>query len=66
MLTAEELGYKSCPMDEFDFDAVAKIINLPSDHTIAFIIAIGKGTKEAWHKPGQPALNEVMQTDRFD
>jgi len=66
MLMAEELGYKSCPMDGFDFDAVAKIINLPSDHTIAFMIAIGKGTKDPWPKPGQLPLNEVMVTDRFE
>ena len=66
MLIAQELGYQSCPMDGFDFDAVAKIINLPKDHTIAFMIAIGKGTKEAWPKPGQLPLNEVMVNNRFD
>ena len=42
MLMALELGYQSCPMDGFDYDAVAKIINLPEDHSIAFMIAIGK------------------------
>ena len=66
MLIAQELGYQSCPMDGFDFDAVAKIINLPKDHTIAFMIAIGKGTKEAWPKPGQLPLDEVMVNNRFD
>ena len=66
MLLAQELGYQSCPMDGFDFDAVAEIINLPKDHTIAFMIAIGKGTKDAWPKPGQLALDEVMVNDRFD
>lgn len=66
MLTAQELGYQSCPMDGFDFDAVAKIINLPKDHAVAFMIAIGKGTKDAWPKPGQLPLDEVMVNDRFD
>jgi len=66
MLIAQELGYQSCPMDGFDFDAVAKIINLPKDHTIAFMIAIGKGTKDAWPKPGQLPLDEVMVNNRFD
>lgn len=42
MLMALELGYQSCPMDGFDYDEVAKIINLPEDHSIAFMIAIGK------------------------
>jgi nitroreductase len=66
MLLAQELGYQSCPMDGFDFDAVAKIINLPKDHTIAFMIAIGKGIKDAWPKPGQLPLDEVMVSNRFD
>ena len=66
MLIAQELGYQSCPMDGFDFEAVAEIINLPKDHTIAFMIAIGKGTKEAWPKPGQLPLDEVMVSNRFD
>ena len=66
MLMAEELGYQSCPMDGFDYEAVANIINLPEDHTIAFMIAIGKGTKEPWPKPGQLSLDEVMVSNRFD
>jgi nitroreductase len=66
MLIAQELGYQSCPMDGFDFDAVAKIINLPKDHTIAFMIAIGMGTKDAWPKPGQLPLDEVMVNNRFN
>jgi nitroreductase len=66
MLMAQELGYQSCPMDGFDYDAVGNIINLPEDHTIAFMIAIGKGTKESWPKPGQLSLDEVMVSNRFD
>jgi nitroreductase len=66
MLVAQELGYQTCPMDGFDFDAVAKIINLPDDHTIAFMIAIGKGIKDSWPKPGQLGLDEVMVSNRFD
>ncbi len=66
MLLAQELGYHSCPMDGFDFDAVARLINLPEDHAIAFMIAIGKGTKEAWPKPGQLELDEVMVSNHFE
>jgi len=65
MLMAEELGYQSCPMDGFDYEAVANIINLPENHTIAFMIAIGKGTRESWPKPGQLSLDEVMISNRF-
>jgi hypothetical protein len=30
------------------------------------MIAIGKGTKDAWPKPGQLSLDKVMVKDRFD
>ena len=65
MLMAQELGYDTCPMDGFDYEAVGRLINLPEDHEVALMIAIGKGIKEAWPKPGQLSLSEVMVTDRF-
>ncbi|HTY98287.1 MAG TPA: nitroreductase family protein [Rhodocyclaceae bacterium] len=66
MLAAQELGYQSCPMDGFDFDAVAKLINLPADHAIAMFVAVGKGVQEARPRGGQLALEEVVLTDRFN
>ncbi len=65
MLMAKELGYDSCPMDGFDYKAVGKIIDLPADREISFMIAIGKGTKAPWPKPGQLALDEVLIANRF-
>ena len=65
MLAAKEMGYDSCPMDGFDFDAVAKLVNLPADHTPAMFVAIGKGIKEPWPRGGQLPLNEVVVYDRF-
>lgn len=65
MLAAKEMGYDSCPMDGFDFDAVGKLIKLPADHVISFMLAIGKGMKEPWPRGGQLPLQEVVITDRF-
>lgn len=65
MLAAREMGYDSCPMDGFDFDAVGKLINLPADHAVAMFVAIGKGIKDPWPRGGQLALNEVVVKDRF-
>ena len=65
MLTAKDMGYDSCPMDGFDFDAVGKLINLPEDHVIAMYIAIGKGTVKAWERPGQLPLEEVVIKNKF-
>ena len=65
MLAARAMGYDSCPMDGFDFDKVAELINLPEDHVIAMFVAIGKGTREAWPRPGQLALEDVVISDSF-
>ena len=66
MLAAKALGYDSCPMIGFDVDRVSEFIGLPDDHVIGNMIAIGKGTKATWPKPGQLPLEEVVIYDRFD
>lgn len=65
MLSAQAMGYDSCPMDGFDFDDVAKLIRLPEDHVIAMFVAIGKGTKEPWPRPGQLPLADVIRYNHF-
>lgn len=65
MLAAISMGYESCPMDGFDFDAVGKLIRLPEDHAIAMFVAIGKGTKEPWPRPGQLPVAEVIRHNHF-
>ena len=65
MLAAKSLGYDSCPMDGFDFEKVAQLISLPDDHVIAMFVAIGKGTQEAWPRPGQLGLDEVVVRNTF-
>ncbi len=66
MLSAKSMGYDSCPMDGFDFDEVASLINLPNDHVIAMFVAIGKATKEAWERPGQLELADVVIENKFN
>lgn len=65
MLSAKALGYDSCPMDGFDFDAVAKLLNLPADHTPVMFVAIGKPLRPANPRGGQLALDEVVIRDKF-
>ncbi len=65
MLTAKSMGYDSCPMVGFDFDAVARLIHLPADHVIAMMLAIGKATAPANPRGGQLPMDEVVITDRF-
>ncbi|OZB37503.1 MAG: nitroreductase family protein [Halothiobacillus sp. 14-56-357] len=65
MLAARAMDLDSCPMDGFDFEAVAKIIQLPADHEIAFMLAIGKKTRDVWPKPGQLDQTEVVIRNQF-
>jgi nitroreductase len=64
MLAAKEMGYDSCPMDGFDFDAVGKLINLPKDHVVTMFVAIGKAAA-----PARPRVRlgsqDVVVRDRF-
>jgi nitroreductase len=64
MLAAKEMGYDSCPMDGFDFDAVGKLINLPKNHVITMFVTIGKAAA-----PVRPrvrlAAKDVVVRDRF-
>lgn len=65
MLAARAMGYDSCPMDGFDFDAVAQLINLPNDHLIAMMVAIGKATQPANPRGGQLPYDEIVIANRF-
>jgi nitroreductase len=65
MLAAQELGYQSCPMIGFEVEKVAELINLPEDHVMGPMVAIGKGTKDTWPKPGQLPLEEIVFENSF-
>lgn len=65
MLAAQEMGYDSCPMVGFDYQGVAEIINLPSDHLISMIVTVGKATKPAYARCGKLPYSEVVIRDRF-
>lgn len=65
MLASKAMGYDTCPMDGFDFDAVGKLINLPHDHVISMFVVIGKKIQDARPRSGQLPLNEVVIHDKF-
>ena len=65
MLVAQEMGYQSCPMIGFDIDKVAEIIRLPDDFVMGPMVAIGKGMKDPWPKPGQLPLEELVYENSF-
>lgn len=65
MLAAKSMGYDSCPMDGFDFEAVGKLINLPKDHVIAMFVVVGKALSPAYPRGGQLPLDEVVIQNKF-
>ncbi len=65
MLAARELGYDSCPMVGFDAEAVSKLIRLPDDHALSFMLAIGRQAKPVWPRGDRLPDNEVVIEDRF-
>jgi len=65
MLLAQEQGWHSCPMDGFDFDAVGKLINLPEDHVVSMMIAVGRRSQESFPRTGKLPLDEVFVEDSF-
>ncbi|MHC4287520.1 MAG: nitroreductase family protein [Planctomycetota bacterium] len=65
MLAAKAMGYDSCPMIGFDIEKVAELINLPDDHVMGPMVAVGKGIKESWPKPGQLPLKELVVENGF-
>lgn len=65
MLAAKGMGYDSCPMIGFEIEKVAELVGLPDDHVMGPMVAIGKGTKDAWPKPGQLPLSEILFENSF-
>lgn len=65
MLLAQEQGWHSCPMDGFDFDAVGKLINLPDDHVVSMMIAVGSRAQESFPRTGKLPLAEVFIENSF-
>jgi nitroreductase len=65
MLSAKAMGYDSCPMIGFDIEKVAELINLPDDHVMGPMVAIGKKIKDSWPKPGQLPLKQLIFENSF-
>jgi nitroreductase len=66
MLAAKQMGLDSCPMVGFDYDEMAKIINLPEDHLIVLMIVVGKAVSPANERGGQLSLKDVVFENKFN
>ena len=66
MLAAKQMGLDSCPMVGFEYNEMAKIINLPDDHIIVMMIVVGKSASPAAERGGQLPLDEVVFENKFN
>ncbi len=65
MLAAKSLGLDTSPMIGFDPDQVGEIINLPDDHTIVMLLAIGKAKSPAHPRGAKLSREEIVIENRF-
>ena len=65
MLAARDMGLDSCPMVGFEYDELAKVINLPDNHLIVMMVVVGKRAEDAAQRGGQLPLNQVAFENSF-
>ena len=65
MLAARDMGLDSCPMVGFEYDELAKVINLPNNHLIVMMVVVGKRAEDAAQRGGQLSLNDVAFENKF-
>ncbi len=65
MLSARDMGLDSCPMVGFEYDELAKVINLPENHLIVMMVVVGKRAEDAAQRGGQLPLDEVAFENSF-
>lgn len=65
MLAATSMGLDSCPVACFDFDAVGRLINLPSNHMLAMLVAIGKATGPSSPRGSRIRYEDIVIYDRY-
>ncbi len=66
MLAAKQMGLDSCPMVGFEYDEMAKVINLPDDHIIVMMIVVGKAASPAAERGGQLQFDDVVFENKFN
>ena len=65
MLGARQMDLDSCPMSGFEYDELAKVINLPENHLIVLMIVIGKAAEPAKPRGGQLSLDKIVFENKF-
>ena len=64
MLKAQEMGLDSCAM-ACDEQKMAELVNLPDDHAICMLLALGKRLDEPYPRPGLVSVDDVLLKNKF-
>ena len=65
MLAARQMGLDSCPMAGFEYEEMAKVINLPENHLIVLMVVVGKAAEPANPRGGQLSLDKIVYENKF-
>lgn len=65
MITAQSMGYDSYPLDGFDAELVGELINIPEDHAVCTLMAVGKGVDNTHPLQMEFPIEDAVIMDRF-
>lgn len=65
MITARAMGLDTCAIGGFDYDDVARLINLPDHYIIGMLLPIGKRMGEPYPRHDMIAYDNAVKINRF-
>lgn len=65
MITARGMGLDTCAIGGFDYDAVAKLINLPENYVIGMLLPVGKRAAEPYPRHDVLDFDTMVKVDKF-
>lgn len=65
MLVAQSMGLDSCLLEGFDPESVGEAINLPDDHAVCMIAAIGRAADRSVKEGEAPLTDETVVQDTY-
>lgn len=65
MLTAQSMGLDSCPLEGFDPERVGAAINLPEDHAVCMMVAIGQAADRSAGTGDSASNEEAVVRDAY-
>jgi len=65
MLIAQSMGLDACPVAGFDPECVGEAINLPDEHAVCAIMALGRAAEHAEREHGELPVDESVVRNSY-